>query len=484
MRVASRGKRDVFAILPAVMRLPNPDPTLLEFGRGRGHWGIRLYSQIIRQFAFIGGYCAQWVDHVLAIDRVIKPAQVDDPDQQKLANAAALRAAKAWKRVKNRTIVLQKLLMGRFYGFSRAEKVWRFDPILKEWIQDLFDVPWEAWLFDDSGRDYLSTVLAPFGNEVDPAKFIHFQWGSADTKYGAGVLSEIYLALWFIQQIQEFGLQALEDYSKLIAIVHVPRTFNKTDREKTLSSVSDQYRFYVTVPSDETTVRIETPAITVTANGAAGRQEYDAIRFYERWIQIRLLGAPQTQDKSLGTGKLEDTRAGIWEDKTPLASEALDQTLTDQWLHPYFDVNDPTLPLELRPRFESDSSEIGKGIDGRQAQQAIDIGVKLAANQLTPTFAVEMLAALGIPRPRAQAMVDSVVREAAQLAPVPETKTQQPQEQLPPLVQPGVKEVVAIMTDNGVIEIGCARILTKRGVVPIEELTNDDELVKIIRRAA
>jgi hypothetical protein len=415
-RVASRGKRDAFSQLPSIARLPNPDPTLRKFASADG---IGLYARVLQQFPFVAGYCAQWVEHVLVTDRAIKAATSDAAELQLIADAAATRARRAWSRVRNVEITLPKALWMRFFGFARAEKVLRFDPAINEWIEDLYDVPQEAWLFDDKGREYLKTSATPFGIEVDPGKFIHFQWGSADTKYGEGDLSKVYLALWKMQQIEEYGLQAVEDYSKLIVIAHIPRGYDPDDRKKFIAGVGAQYRYYVTAATDDAKPFIELPTMNVTANGTAGRQEYEVLRFYERWIQILLLGAPQTQDKALGTGKLEDTRKEIWDDKTPLGSTALDKQLTTGWLDPYCDRNLADIPVDLRPRFESDSATIASGLAGPQAQTYLEICMALAANRITSMAAEEGFASLGIPRPRAAAIAASILKERGTLNTAP-----------------------------------------------------------------
>ena len=147
-RVASRGKRDPFSIRWGGQLL-NPDLTLRKFGTRDG---IGLFDKVLQQFPFVAGYCEQWVDHVLVTDRMIKAAKAATPELQTKADEAALRAQKAWARVQNRVIVLRSLLMGRFYGFGHAEKVLRFDPVCKEWIDDFYDVPQSAWTFGDDGR--------------------------------------------------------------------------------------------------------------------------------------------------------------------------------------------------------------------------------------------------------------------------------------------------------------------------------------------
>jgi hypothetical protein len=420
-RVASRGKRNPFEGWNG--RLPNPDPTLKKFGGCRR---IGIYSLILQEFSFVGGHCTQWVDHVLVTERQIKAATSDDPKKQEIADGAAKRAAAAWARVANQAIVLQKLLMGRYYGFSRAEKVWVFDEVVKEWIQDLYDVPWESWNFDDAYNDFLITWSNPYGIPVDPKKFIHFQWGSADTKYGQGDFSEIYLTLWKIQKIEELAIAALEDWSRLIAIVHIPNGFTKDQRAKAIAGVKDQYRYYFTVPTNEDEVKVDTPNGNVTANGQAGRQELNGVEFYERWVQLRLLGAPQTGSKGgAGNGKLDEIRKEIWDDKTPSASAYLDKLLTEQWLCDYCDVNLADVPLELRPRFESDSGEITSGLNGAQIVAYATLCADLAASRTTQTAAEEGFASLGITRARAKAIADSIVKERDSLVKVDPTPRQQ-----------------------------------------------------------
>jgi hypothetical protein len=412
-RVASRSKRDPSLALYRG-RLTNPDRTLVKFGTSDG---IGLYTRVLHQFANVAGYCKAWIDHVLVTDRAIKPATSEDPEEQKLADEAAERMRKAWARVRNRSIVLQKLLTGRFYGFARAEKVWRFDEVVGEYIQDLYDVDQEFWRFDDEGREFLITSLNPAGIEVDPERFIHFQWGSADTKYGSGDLSLVYRALWTIQQLETMALRRIEDNESTV-IVHTPRTFSKGERGDLETAYAEEYQKVILVPTDEMTVRTELPTMNITTSGAAGRQEYQAIEFYERWIQTLLLGAPQTGNKSMGTGKLEDTRKEVWDDKTPFGSAALDACLTTGWGDAYCRMNLASLSPKLRPRFESDTTEVTQGLGGLAASTAADVADRLAKRQITATVAVELWTAIGISQVRAKAMADSTLKEIKDLKPI------------------------------------------------------------------
>lgn len=470
-RVASRTKRNRFSARSWGGRLANEDPTLIKFA---SRDGIGIYTRILHQFANVAGYCQAWIDHVNVTDRAIKAAVAEDPAKQELADAAADRARRAWACVRNRSIVLQKLPTGRFYGFARAEKVARFDEVVREWIPELYDVPQESWLFDDEGRDFLVTTDAPNGVEVDSSKFLHFQWGSADTKYGKGDLSLVYLSLWKMQKLETMALQRIEDNESTV-IVHIPSGISGPARDALEAAYAEEYRKAIFIPAPtEQVVRTETPTQNITAAGVTGRPEYAGIEFHERWVQIVLLGAPQTGNKQLGTGKLEDTRKAIWDDKTPLGSAALDQCLNEGWMVTYCDWNMADLPLELRPRFESDSTSIIEGLSGSQSKTYLEICIALAAKQITATAAEEGFASVGIPRAKAKAIADSIVAERGDLAPVPQSGQPVPptEETDDDSEDAGADDVLAFANSDGQmmhVRRG-AKVLTDRGEIPAELL--------------
>jgi len=226
-----------------------------------------------------------------------------------------------------------------------------------------------------------------------------------------------------------------------------------------------------------------------------------------------MLGAPQTQDKQLGTGKVEETRAGIWEDKPLLGSSALDQCLTEWWLDPYCEMNMADLPVELRPRFESDATGIEAGLTGVQAQNYLEICKAFVGNQITATAAEEGIAALGIPRPRAKTIVESIANERKDLIAAAPTPTQQPPANQPPANQPPANQPpanqppanqppanqppanqpptdqqppaganagrLAVYTDRGVVylDIGSKIKTRNRGMINAEELEATDEWI-------
>ncbi|HXG58123.1 MAG TPA: DUF935 family protein [Thermoanaerobaculia bacterium] len=355
------------------------------------------------------------MEHTLSNEITIKPAKAASADDQPRADDAAERMKKAWARVRNAAVVLQSLLMGEYYGFARAEMVARFDEVVKEWIPDLYDVDQEAWLFHDDGRSFVITTQNPQGIEVDDAKFVHFQSGSADTKYGYGRFAYLYTVVWKIQQLEDYALQAIEDFGRPLPIVHIPRGWDEPEKAAFEAALDKTLRNYLSAPTNDLKASVDMPTGSMSSSGAAGRQEFEAIGRYETWIQVLLLGAPQTGNKSLGTGKLEETRRAVWDDKTPLHLSALDNCLNGSWRDTYCRWNLADLPVELWPRFESDSTSVSDGLTGIQAQTATDVLVKLGAQQITATAAVELLSALGLPRARAVAMVESTVKERESL---------------------------------------------------------------------
>jgi hypothetical protein len=134
------------------------------------------------------------------------------------------------------------------------------------------------------------------------------------------------------------------------------------------------------------------------------------------WIYIRLLGTPQTMDQTTGSRGLESVRDDIADAKTPAASDALDECLTEGWANDVCAVNWPNEPSALWPLFKSDTSEIEQGLNGIQAQSAERVTLRLAARQITQVTGEELLSALGIPRARAARIIKSVVEERDDLA--------------------------------------------------------------------
>lgn len=411
-RIASKAKRDSFSSLWR-NRLPPPDPTLQKF---QPYDRIGLYRRILHQFPDVAGYCNTWIDHVLTTDRVIKAGKGLDVDEQARADGAADRMRNAWGQVRNRAIVMHSGLMCRFIGFARAEKVWRFDEYCGEWIEDLYDVDQEAWDLTPEGQWCLITTTNQQGTPVDESRFIHFQWGTAETAWGFAELSLCYLTLYTIQLLEKRMLKSIEKYSDPTTVIHVPRSFNPSERDAVKADAEKEYESYQMFPTDEAKASVDQPGITIASAGSAGRQELDTIRYYQSSVQTLILGAPMTGNKSLGTGKLETTRQDVWDDKTPLGSSALDQVFNDTWATDYCAVNLADLPVHLQPYFESDSATVTQGLSGIAAQIAQGVAISLSKNEITDVVAVELWTATGISPQRARAMADSTVSQRGSLS--------------------------------------------------------------------
>ena len=218
-----------------------------------------------------------------------------------------------------------------------------------------------------------------------------------------------------MQQLNAKALKRIED-NESVVIVHCPANITGKRRQDLENSYAEEFDRVIVVPTNEAVVRTEMPTLSLSASGAAARPEYEGIAIYETWVQTFLLGAPQTGRQQLGTGKVEHIRQDVWNDKTPIASAALDQTLTDGWMQSYCAANIADLEAELRPRFESDTVEVAEGLSGIAAQISLNTAVMLGANQIVPEVAVETWGAIGLSAPRAKAMSDATVKARGTLA--------------------------------------------------------------------
>lgn len=330
-------------------KLDPPDEVVQTFG---SYEGLGFYDRVLRQFPNVYSACGQRIDKVP--ERRIVPGDAAD----ELSVQIAKRCDRLYQGLEGREIIQRKLLWGMFYGFSAVEKVWAFDPMTELFAPiKLYDQPHRNIRFDEAGNAYFLTQLDRLSGEpIAPGSFMFFRWGSHWTPYGDGELKYVYVLTWMIQQMMDFGLQALEELGRPIPVYHVPSAMDPDQRAAIETAISSQHKFYVILPTDETSVRVEFPGINVTAGGAAGRSEAEWIRYFDGWIQRAILGTQQTQDRSGGSRALEEVRERQVDDKTRQASDTLDDVWNRQWL--WSDVcayNFPDVPRELWPRFDSEA---------------------------------------------------------------------------------------------------------------------------------
>jgi len=346
-RVVTPTKTDYFFSWDG--RLEPPDEVIQTFG---GYDGLGFYDKVLRQFPNVYSACPQRIDRVP--ERRIVAG--DSGDEKSVALAKL--CDKLYQALEGREIIQRKLLWGMFYGFAAVEKVWDRDETTGLFAPiRLFDQPHRNIRFDEDGNAFfLSRFDRMQGDQIKPGSFMFFRWGSHWTPYGDGELKYVYVLTWMIQQIMDFGLQAIEEMGRPVPVYHIPRNMAKDERAAFERAVQAQHKFYVTVPTDEMSVRVEFPAMNVTAGGGAGRAEFDTIRYLDGWIQRALLGTQQTQDRTGGSRALEEVRERQVDDKTRQASDTLDDVWNRQWL--WSDVcafNFPDVPRELWPRFDSEA---------------------------------------------------------------------------------------------------------------------------------
>lgn len=411
-RYFTPSKSDYLASMDGMIE--NPDEVLSSFGT----WdGIGFYDRMLRQFTTLYAACQQ------RIDRVPERKIVAGDPSNEASLAMARDAQRIWQLLPNRELIQRKLLHGMFYGFAAAEKVYGRDPGtgLLGPIK-LYDQPSRNFKFDEEGNaDFLGRLSLTHGETVSPSQMMFFRWGSSWTPYGEGELKFVYVATWMIQTILDFGLQALEELGRPLPVYHVPSGMDPEERNELENAVSKNHKFYVMVPTSDQKVSVEFPGISVTAGGAAGRAEFEAVRYLDGWIQRAILGTQQTQDRSGGSRALEEVRTSIVDDKTRQASDTLDACLTEQWLNDFGSLNWPNQPREMWPVFATDA-EAGQtqSLNGIQASTAANLLLRLTAKHITASAAEQLITALGVTKTQANEMVSSTIDAADELVVAPE----------------------------------------------------------------
>lgn len=363
--------------------IENPDEVISTMGVT---WeGLAFYERMLRQFSTLYAACQQ------RIDRVPERRIVAGDPSSETSTAMARDAQRLWQLLPNREIIQRKLLMGMFMGFAPVEKVYGRDattgllgPI------SLYDQPARNFKFDEEGNAYfLGRLSLAQGELVKPHQMMFFRWGSSWTPYGDGELKYVYVATWMIQTIMDFGLQALEELGRPIPMYRVPSTMGSDERGELEQSVASRHKYYVIVPSSGPEVTVEFPGLNVAAGGAAGRAEFEAIRYLDGWIQRAILGTQQTQDRAGGSRALEEVRTSIVDDKTRQASDTLDICLTSQWLSDFGALNWPDQPRELWPRFDSEPTP-GEDLGPMHSRvmEAVDRKIPVSAAWYYKTFRI------------------------------------------------------------------------------------------------
>lgn len=407
-RVYGQSKRNPLSIYNG--QLLNPDLVVRQFGQ---HEGLGIYDRVLRTYSFLSGICDQRIDRANAIQRTIVPG---DPNSQ-ISLDMAQDARRVWDRVRGKETILKRLLRGMFTGIAPVEKVWGVDPVTGLAApMFLYDCPPEAIKFGPNGEEFFLTQFNPlFGERIEPNRFMYFRWGSLFTDYGEGELRNIYPDLYDIQVVTENGIDALGEFSKPTMLVIYPSDYRKEDRNGLKQQCEDQFEKYFMLPAKVNEVTANLLGAEIMTSGGAGRAEFEFVRMKVGHIYIAILGTQQTQDKTSGSRGLEETRNEITDNKTPAASDALDECLTTGWLDDLSAANWANQPVELWPLFKSDTSDISQGITGVQAERALETLLRFSAKQITATAAEELLAALGLPRGRVNRMIASTKDEIEQL---------------------------------------------------------------------
>ena len=419
------GKRavDIKIVAPGSVyngRLTNPDPIIAK----HGSWeGICKYDSMERQCAPYAGIVSLFADKVCAIDRTWKAGDESVGKSRELRDLIATQ----YKKIPDLHILNKKMVKGRFPGFAAMGKSdWRIDEETKILVpHDVYDIPQRYIKFTPNGRPLRVTAHASQGEEIPDemprrdrthGAMFFFRWGSRWTPYGEGDAQYCFLPVWHIQTARQIGLANLEMLGRAVPWVEVPATIGPDDLSALESGVAKLHKYYVLVKTDTMEMRVTYPNQSVVSAGAAGKSEMEYLKHFIGEIYICVLGVQMTQESSGGSRALESARLEVISDKTPPASQALDQAWTQGWSNHIWEVNEPNVPQALWPKCESDASSASATLNGAQITAIVDIGAAIVRREMTATYAEKAIQGAGLPETWAKEMVKSMVEERDSLA--------------------------------------------------------------------
>lgn len=495
------GKRtvDIKIVAPGNIqfgRLSNPDPVLRQFG---GWEGVCLYERMERQNGYYAGAVNLFADRVCAIDRTWKAGDESEGKSREMRD----KTVTLYRNIPDLHILNKKMVKGRMLGFAMTGKAdWQVDEETGVYApRDLYDIPARYIKFGPKGEVYRTTDRSTMGDLIPDSfprrnggdghgDFIFFRWGSRFTPYGEGDAQLCYLPNWYMQTTRQFGMTALEILGRPIPWAEVPMTLVGEDYDKFELGLKAQYKYYVITRTNTNNTTISFPTSPILANKSAGGSELEFLKWYLGEIYVCVLGVQMTQDSSGGSRALESTRLEVISDKTPPASQALDQAWTQGYSNHIWEVNEPNAPKALYPRCESDASSAATALSGSQLTAVTNVGAALAANQMTAKFAIKTLMGAGLPESWAREMVMSTIEERESLAKSPQPRDVRPFEAMDAAdkneTNAAKGDLLAFMTDDGVmreVHRG-ALVMTDKGEIPAELLHAASGAEIVTRRIA
>lgn len=412
------GKRtvDIKIVAPGLVqngRLENRDPILQQFG---GWGGICLYDRMERQNGYYAGAVNLFTDRVCAIDRTWKAGDESEGKSREMRD----NQIKLYRKIPDLHILNKKMVKGRMFGFAATGKAdWRIDEETGVYApHDLYDIHQRYLKFGPDGQAYRVTSYSSQGDLIEDQRSIfYFRWGSRFTAYGEGDAQLCYLPNWYMQTTREFGMGALEILGRPIPWAEVPMDLVGAEYDKFETGLKKQYKFYVISRANTNHTTISFPTAPILANKSAGGSELEFLKWYLGEIYVCVLGVQMTQDSSGGSRALESTRLEVISDKTPPASQALDQAWTSGYSDHIWEINEPKVPRAWFPRCESDTDSATTALSGAQIASVVDISAAIALRQMTAVYATKTLQGAGLPESWARSMVDSMFNERDDLVP-------------------------------------------------------------------
>jgi hypothetical protein len=344
----STGRLNPWSLYPGGI-LPNPDEVL----RGRAPGDVSYYRAMDQRHPWLAGIADQRVEKANK-KRVIVAGDPSDARSREMA----LDMKRDFEAIPNLPVVSARWLRdGRIVcGYGFLENVWGRSSLTGNIsVLRMIDRPAELGRYDDDGNLFFRTYGDPFrGIPVPRYKMSTLTGGSLNTKYGEAEYKHVDIATFWIEQVLEFGLEALQGFGRPIPTLYIPRNgLTKPEREEIKAAARAIHPRFLSVPTNDAQFKVEYPSNSMGASGNVGNAELRYIEIFIAWSYIRILRIVQTLNKTGGSRALEDTRYTITDDASRPDCGLLDAGFNEHFAKPYCDINYPDEPSELLPRFDT-----------------------------------------------------------------------------------------------------------------------------------
>lgn len=339
----------------AIGMMPTPDAVASRFAMGKGY---RIYEEMQRNVLFYGALMRGRIDLMMSLKQVWIAGQKGNTESE----AAKEAVQSAWENIDERHTAMHGLAGGIETGFAPAENI--FDVHTRGKAKGLIapvaiiDRPVNWFRFDWLGNPYFRPEhYMGQGGPVSDYKVSFLRYGSLHTKYGRGEGQDCYQAVYAINTINRFGLDAFERFGYPIAVIVYPRDWTKEQKAELEFSIWRTYKNYLSYPGDVTKPEISFPAQEKVSTGAFGDAHRQIIEQFCYWLSMRLWGSMLSVASSAkGSFARDQVHDAIRLEKAAGDASAMEACINRGFVKPIMLANYPQLEESLWPRLSIDAS--------------------------------------------------------------------------------------------------------------------------------